>query len=110
MHELGHSVHDHSPERGPSNWQNPSETPLPRLGGMVQVPVGGIYRVWGLQWGCLPEMEMLSHRPSEHQLPTRTKETGVMDCFSLRGAEEQGPKLSPLGTAGWEATIFTLIL
>ena len=58
---------------------------------------------------CL-KMEMLSHRPSEHQLPTGTKETGVMDCFSLRGAVEQGPRLSALGTAGWEAAIFTLIL
>ena len=34
--------------------------------------------------GHMPETETLGHRLGEHRVQRETKETGVIDCFSLR--------------------------
>jgi len=41
-------------------------------------------RFGDLKRGCMPEIEMLCHRPSEQGVWTESRETGVIDCFSLR--------------------------
>ena len=36
------------------------------------------------KWVCMPGTEILRHRLDEHRVWTKTRETGVIDCFSLR--------------------------
>ena len=60
--------------------------------------------------GHVPEIEMLSHRVGEHGVWTETRETGVINCFSLRGHWGVRPQALYSRTGDWEATIFTLIL
>lgn len=51
------------------------------------------------KWGCAPETEMLGHRLGELKVWPEIRETGKIDCFSLRAHWRAEPlKLSiPLG-------------
>lgn len=82
---------DHSPSRGPASGRTTRTTPYTKkqCGCEPQKSAG----FEDLEWGHVPEIQMLSQSLVEHGVWPDTKEMGMIDCFSLRLIKDWDPKL-----------------
>ena len=82
--ELGCSLHDRSPSRGPASGKTgetlPSSPGRSRARSELQESAG----LRDSRQGLVPEIDTLGHRLGEHGVQMGTRETGGLDCFSLR--------------------------
>ena len=63
-------------------WQNPPPTSLRR--NSMGPHVAEVHKIWKLKLSRVPEIKMLSHRLCEHRVMIETRETRVMDYFTVR--------------------------